>query len=120
MIYMFTVPGTLPTMNEILAAAKSMKYAREKKYYTEMVAWAAKAAKLPKLERVRVNCYWYLPDKQHDPDNIEAGKKFVLDGIVMAGVLKNDGWKQIAGFRDDFFVDRENPRVEIELMEVGA
>jgi len=33
-------------------------------------------------------------------------------------VLKNDGWNDIEGFSDEFFVDKQNPRVEVEISEV--
>lgn len=33
-------------------------------------------------------------------------------------VLKNDGWKEITGFSDEFFVDVNNPRIEVEIEEV--
>lgn len=121
MMYKFVIDGTLPSMNQIVAEAKihHSKYADTKRQYTEMVAWSAKTAKLPKMERVRLFIDWHYPDKLLDPDNIRAGIKFILDGLVMAGILPNDGWKQIAGFKDEFHVDRENPRVEVSLVEVA-
>ena len=32
-----------------------------------------------------------------------------------AGLIVNDGWKEIDGFEDEFEVDKENARVEIEI-----
>ena len=32
-------------------------------------------------------------------------------------VLRNDGWQNIAGFTDDFAVDKGRPRIEIEIEE---
>jgi len=49
-----------------------------------------------------------------------AGQKFILDGLVQAGVLSNDGWKQIGKVTHDFKIDRQNPRVEVELKEIKA
>ena len=34
-----------------------------------------------------------------------------------AKILENDGWKQIAGFEDRFYVDRKNPRIVVEIEE---
>jgi hypothetical protein len=51
-----------------------------------------------------------------DPDNIAAGKKFLLDGLQAAGVISGDGWKQIASLEDRFVVDKENPGVEVLLV----
>jgi Holliday junction resolvase RusA-like endonuclease len=42
----------------------------------------------------------------------------IQDALVKAKVLKNDGWKEITGFQDNFFVDKDNPRIEVEIQEV--
>ena len=111
----FTIPGELPDLNQIIEAAKSHygAYAKLKRTNTELVAWQAK--QLPKMERVNVTCRWICKDKRKDKDNIMAGTKFILDGLVMAGKLENDGWKQIGDINHEFDVDKDNPRVEVEL-----
>ena len=38
--------------------------------------------------------------------------------LVSAGVLKNDGWNDIEGFSDRFYIDKANPRVEVEITEL--
>ena len=113
-----TVPGSLPSMNEIIAASKKhwAQYSNMKKENTEAVAWVAKGQELHR--RVIVECTWYCGNKRKDPDNVQAGVKFVLDGLVEAGVLENDGWQQVAGIVHRFEIDRDNPRVEIHLREV--
>lgn len=63
---------------------------------------------------------WYERNKKRDKDNISSfGRKVIQDGLVKAGVLENDGWKQIEGFSDRFRIDEEHPRVEIEIVEVS-
>ena len=59
---------------------------------------------------------WYRKNRRTDPDNIAFAKKFLLDAMEEVGIIDNDGWKNVAGFIDDFFVDKSNPRVEIELI----
>jgi len=61
---------------------------------------------------------WYEENRRRDKDNIAFAKKFIFDGLVKAGVLKGDGWDYVAGFSDDFKVDKHKPRVEIEIREV--
>lgn len=61
---------------------------------------------------------WVEPNRKRDPDNIAAAKKFILDGLVSAGIILNDTQKYIRAFRDEFSVDKENPRVELIIMEV--
>ena len=60
-------------------------------------------------------------DKRTDPDNIAAGgRKVILDGLVEGGILPDDGWGDVEGFSDTFAVDKENPRVEVEIADVPS
>lgn len=62
---------------------------------------------------------WVEPDKRRDKDNIRSfGRKVIQDALVKTGVLKNDGWKQIAWFSDRFEVDKKNPRIKVKIKEV--
>lgn len=45
------------------------------------------------------------------------GIKFILDGMIEARVIANDGWGEIANFEHRFEVDKDCPRIEIELEE---
>ena len=63
--------------------------------------------------------HWYEPNKRRDKDNISSfGRKIIQDALVKAKVLKNDGWGDIIGFEDRFYVDKKNPRIIVEIMEV--
>jgi len=112
------IPGRLPGLNEIIAAAKEHfgSYANMKDEYTASIAWLAK--KLPKYEKVALIITWYEPDKRRDLDNIMAGQKFILDGLVAAGTIPNDSQKYVRGIIHRFKVDRKNPRVEVEIVDV--
>ncbi len=62
---------------------------------------------------------WYEINKQRDKDNISSyGRKIIQDRLVGSGVLQGDGWNNIDGFSDTFEVDKENPRVEVRIIEV--
>lgn len=114
----FTIPGELPDLNQIIKLSKShyMAYSTMKKTNTELVAWSA--AKLPSIEYADIEVRWYCKDKRKDKDNIRAGLKFILDGLVQANVLKGDGWKQVGNLSDEFHVDKNNPRIEVILHEL--
>ena len=117
----FEIPGRLPGLNEIIDAAKQGKgkyqpYAMMKEEYTTMIGWLAK--KLPKYEKVVLIITWYEPDRRRDPDNIMAGQKFILDGLVQASTIPNDGQRHIQGILHRFDVDRKNPRVEVEIVDI--
>ena len=111
------IPGELPDLNQIIKASKShyRAYSKLKKENTDLIHYLVK--KTPKMERISLNITWYCKDKRKDKDNISVGIKFILDGLVKAGVIENDGWKQIENFTHRFEVDKKNPRIEIELIE---
>ena len=114
----FIIQGTLPTMNEIIDASKShwSVYRKMKEDYTNLVSWSCK--RLGPVERVNILITWYMKDKRQDKDNIMAGTKFILDGLVASHVLKNDGWKEIGDIHHSFRVDKKKPRVHVQLIEV--
>lgn len=114
------IPGRLPGLNEIIAAAKEHfgSYANMKDEYTASIAWLAKQARLPKFEKAYLVITWFEPDRRRDPDNIMAGQKFILDGMVAAGTIPNDSQKHIKGIVHRFRVDKRNPRVEVEIVDI--
>lgn len=113
-----TIPGELPDMNQIIKASKMHygAYAKLKKENTEKVVWLAK--KLPKMERIDLSITWYCKNRRKDKDNISGGgTKMILDGLVEAGVIKNDGWGEIGDISHSFKVDKLDPRIEVEIKE---
>ena len=116
----FEIPGEFPGMNEILKAAKSnrFEYAAMKRDETERVRWSISWH--PIIQKpVKVLITWYSKDKRRDPDNIMAGQKFILDGIVSAKVIPNDNQKYIKGIAHEFETDVKNPRVIVEIDEIN-
>lgn len=61
---------------------------------------------------------FYCKNRKRDKDNI-AGyfHKIFQDALVAHHCINNDGWKDIIGFSDEFYVDARNPRIEIEIQE---
>ena len=114
----FSIEGRLPGLNEMIEAAKSHfgAYASMKQTYTDMVAWLAK--KLPKYQQVSITITWYEPNEKRDPDNIMAGQKFILDGLVKAGTIPNDTRRYIKSITHIPELDRDNPRVEVEIVDI--
>jgi len=112
------ITGELPDLNHIIDISKKhwAQYHAFKKKYTQLVAMIARAQLKPVGEYpVGIEIVWHCKNKRKDPDNIAAGKKFIMDGLVEAGILKGDAWKHIAELHDRFFVDAGNPRIEITL-----
>ncbi len=121
------VPGPLPGLNEIIAAAKSGRgkgnaYSRLKADWTQSVWAHAKAAHLRLMETpVRIGFLWVEKDRRRDPDNVAAGgRKLILDGLVKAGVLSDDGSHEIQSWTDTFTVGKKSPGVHVEIAAVGV
>ena len=65
----------------------------------------------------KIKFTWHVKDKRKDLDNIAFAKKFILDGLVKAGTLKNDNLNHITGFSDEVVFD-DKEYVELEISEV--
>lgn len=124
MTYKIVIPGELPDLNTIIAESKRGRgkwqpYNEMKQEHTNIVAWIAKSEIKKKLEKIDLEITWICRNRRKDKDNIMAGTKFILDGLVTAGVIENDGWKQIGDINHKFKVDKHNPRIEVEIREVS-
>ena len=116
----FTIEGRMPGLNEYTRKERGNKYqgAAMKRRETERAAWAAKAAHVPAFtEPVAVIIEWHEPNRRRDLDNVASAKKFILDGLVRAGVLANDDQRHVIGFTDTFHIDRERPRIVVSIIE---
>ena len=62
---------------------------------------------------------YYCPNRKKDLDNISGFfHKVFQDALVERKVIPNDNWTYIKGFSDEFFLDRGNPRIEVEVIEL--
>ena len=110
-----------PSLNEIIDSARKNPFAsnKQKKEFTEYTMYEIKKQKLKLEDKIHNYTFnWYCKDRRKDKDNIMAGQKYIFDGIVKSGVIKNDGWSEIGEIRHNFYVDKENPRVEL-VIEAG-
>ena len=105
-------PFSLPGMNEIIAMAKQQFRGRGKKgqrqsFYSIIkanltgacsviidTALKAQGIKKPIQTPVNLEFRWEVP-RCRDPDNTACGCKFIIDGLVWAGALTNDGFKEV-------------------------
>ena len=119
----FTIEGRMPGLNEYTKAIGSNyhKGAAMKRRETERAAWCAKAARVPRFRGpVRVTFHWFEPDSgsQRDVDNVAFAKKFILDGLKMAGVIVDDSPKYVVGFKDVFSYSND-PHIVVTLSGRG-
>lgn len=118
--YCFTIPGIFPNLNTIIEASKEhwAVYKEMKQIYTDKVVVALIDSNLPQFDKIDLTITWVERNKKRDKDGIMAGLKFILDGLVKRGNIKNDGWEHIRNINNIFIVDKENPCVEVTITEV--
>jgi hypothetical protein len=117
-----TISGKLPHLNEYVNKERTNRFmgAKLKKDATELVAWQSKkyAGKIEEYP-VGVILNWSVKKnrgKYADPDNIGFGTKFILDGLVNAGVLEDDTFKQIESITHQFEWDAPEDKVVVQLV----
>ena len=94
-------------LNEYINTERRNKYAaaKIKDKLTNMVAWQCKDRLLYKPKgKVDMIFKWHVKGR-HDSDNIAFAKKFVLDGMVKAGILENDNPKWVRHLKDYIYHD---------------
>lgn len=116
------IEGQLPNLNDYTKACRTHRMAgAEMKKHTERIisAYIRKCLKGVILKgTIELSFRWYEPNKKRDLDNICFAKKFILDALVKNEVIKGDGWNCVVGFVDKFYVDKERPRVEVDIKEL--
>ena len=117
----FTIQGRLSGLNEYTKACRSNCYAgdsmkkKNERIIKDSIFEQLRGVKFD--NKVSISYTWYEKDKRRDLDNIAFAKKFIQDALVEMGVLKGDGWKYIIGLKDEFRVDKNNPRIEVTITE---
>lgn len=114
--YKITIKGKLDDLNTYISAERShrQKGAEMKRINTEIVEWQTKNLEPIKHYPLHMHILWFTKDERIDADNIAFAKKYILDGLVRSGVIKDDNRKHIKSFSDEFAVDK-NERAEITL-----
>jgi hypothetical protein len=118
----FNFPGELPGMNEIVEASKGAngrgrEYSKMKSTYTLLIkAHAKKQYRGAPFARYTLAFQWFLKDARKDPDNIISAKKFILDGMVAAGVLTGDTQAHFVGITGETWeIRRGKPGVGVTV-----
>ena len=118
----FILRGKLPSNNDFIRANRSGPQAGNafKEKHQGLVAWEIRAARLtPIAKPVRIHYRFFEGSMRRDGDNIFSfAAKVIQDALVETGVLPQDNRYVITGFTSEFFLDRKNPRIEIELEEI--
>jgi Holliday junction resolvase RusA-like endonuclease len=111
------IPGRFPGMNEFVAANRASHGRRNLGNVMKQRDQDRIIRYLPEIkitQPVKIEYSFFEANRRRDLDNI-AGyyHKIFQDALVRAGVLQGDGWDYITGYSDSFYIDRDNPRIEI-------
>ena len=124
MQHKFIIKGRLDGLNEYTSANRTNPYkgGKMKKDNEEVVIWSIRQ----QLRGLHINVPvilkydFYEPNRRRDLDNISSfAHKVIQDALVKTNVLKNDGWNEIISYIDQFYLDEENPRIEVTIIEAG-
>lgn len=99
-----------PTLNEYIDCERgsTIAAAAMKKKCTEQVRVQCIEQSIPPVAgKVDLLFEWHSSTR-HDPDNVAFAKKFILDGLQVAGVLENDNRKFIGTMADEIIQDDED------------
>lgn len=122
MKYLLIIHGRLDNLNDYIKALDTSRYKgsalkneNESKVLQEIYS---QFGRLRIIKPVKMHYIWYEKDKKRDLDNVSSfGRKVIQDALVKSRVLQNDGWNEIKGFSDEFYVDSKNPRIEVLIVE---
>lgn len=84
-----------------------------KKYYHDLIATSLAGEKFNTIEPVYKVYLW---NKLSDWPNVRSViEKFFLDALVENWVIKNDTSEYVIWDSSKYFIDKVNPRIEIEI-----
>ena len=119
MKYKFEIHKRLMGLNEYTSYNRANKYlgANAKKTEQGYIIWCIRE----QLGNITIDkpvigkFTWIEENKRRDLDNICFAKKFILDALVQAKVLKDDNRKIVTNFTDNFkYSDKSKVIVELE------
>lgn len=81
-----------PTLNEIIKEARDNRYksAKSKREWTNYVKECCKTIKIKFPGKVWIDVCFHTRTRMNDPDNLMAGLKPILDGLVKSSIIADD------------------------------
>ena len=95
-------------LNEYINKERTNRYsaAKIKKDTTYAIMYMLKGK--DKIETpCKLRFIWQIKNKRMDLDNISFAKKFVIDGMVKAKLIPDDGLKYIIGLEDTYEISNK-------------
>lgn len=120
----FVIKEKLDGLNEYIRACRANRYKGAemvKKNERLVMAYILQAVNFGEVYEaknypIKLNINWYEMDNRRDIDNITFATKFIQDSLVRTGILEDDSRKYINQVNHSVFTDKENPRIEVEIL----
>lgn len=116
------IPMPFPGLNDIIGESSRSHHGwnRMKQKWGRTVVLYARSQN---FEAIRTPAHFEFefiePNRRRDPDNVVAGGvKIALDALVQAGLLKDDGWDEIASILPSWRVDKDAPGMRMTVREL--
>ena len=111
----YTINEIPPSNNKFIGRTNKWEYQEKKKYWAKLISLKCRPKPEKPLEKAVVTLTYFFGNKiRRDPDNYSG--KFILDGLVKAGIIADDSFGNI-DLRLCGMVDKTNPRTEIEVID---
>lgn len=109
----YIIPNTPPSLNKFAGRQNVWEYREQKELWKNLCVLYCRPRPKAPPEFAHVNLTFYFDNRRrHDADNYQ---KFLLDGLVAAGVITDDDFNHIQVTCKGGY-DKEKPRVEIEII----
>lgn len=117
---LYIINDVPPSNNKYMGGGgrgRNYQYQKEKKQWARKIRRVVGDNKpeLPFKKSIVTLTYYFKTRHRRDPDNYSG--KFLLDGLVEAGVIEDDSFNHI-----DLVIvgkyDKDNPRTEIKIKEL--
>lgn len=134
MILQFTIRTTpknkTPSLNDVIKAERtifkkgnkivsqgSLMKKKWQSYFASQIVKGLGRKKISKPFTVHYDIY--EPDKKRDIGNVFSPiEKYTMDALQDTGTIPNDNQQWYKGFSARFFIDKENPRIEVTISEI--
>lgn len=94
MQYKYRIEGIPPSNNKFIGRAAQWEYRAEKVQWAAIIQYLCVPKPNEPLQRAKIHIKYYFKDRRRrDPDNYSG--KFILDGLVTAGIIADDSFLNI-------------------------
>lgn len=108
------------TLNPYINAERTNRYKAAKIKRDETYATYMMVKGKPKINTpCGLEFIWTVTSRRGDVDNIAFSKKFIIDGMVKAGIIPDDSIKHITGLRDRFVLGKKDSVMIIPFESEG-